>query len=150
MAKFGDIEFERRVFPRFILHLPFTYQIEVNKEGDDGGKPPQRISLEETGQTSSTYQQPPGTGITANASQGGLMVYLPEKVAVGDRIKVRLLLADQGNVNDIETVTEVRWVTKTTLGAPRLYKAGIRFLDITEESLTFLKWFEQLWLEQSG
>jgi len=121
--KYGDIEFERRVFPRFVIHLPFTYEIDSQSGGE---------------------------GITNNASQGGLQVYLAERVKKNDILRFRLSLPDENAVQSIEVVARVIWFQKSMLPPPKNYKVGLEFVEISEEALNFLRWFEQLWLKQGG
>src|SRR5512139_1615253 len=57
---------ERRRDPRFSLELPMDYSIEsVDRYG----------------------------GVAANASKGGLLVYLPEAIVVGTSLKIEILFA---------------------------------------------------------
>lgn len=57
---------ERRKHPRFSMELPLDYRIE--REDRFGG-------------------------ITANASIGGVLVYLPEPIVVGTSLKIEILFA---------------------------------------------------------
>ena len=120
--KYGDIEFERRVFPRFVIHLPFSYEVD-NKKNE---------------------------GITNNASQGGLQVYLPEPVAINTVLRFKLLLPEGNEVQYVEAAAKVTWVQKSMLPEPKNYKVGLAFVDISQEGRKFLQWFEQLWLNQAG
>jgi c-di-GMP-binding flagellar brake protein YcgR len=121
--KFGDIEFERRVFPRFTLRVPFTYQLESKATGQ---------------------------GVTGNASQGGLLAYLPERVQFEDRIRIKITLTEQKAVREVEALTRVAWVQETPGGVPHAFKLGLEFVEITAEALGHLKSFEQVWLEQGS
>lgn len=146
MTSFGDIEFERRVFPRFILHLPFSYQID--QAVVDSGQQP--VDTKDASVIQEGEGELKSIGLTENASQGGLLLYLPEQLPVGSRIKIMIALAEQGKVRNIEAKVRIKWIESTGMEAPRLYKAGVAFEAIEEDAETFLKWFEQLWLEQSS
>lgn len=140
--KYGDIEFERRIFPRFVLHMPFSYKIMADNclEGPEVAAVNQEFDVLDWNQM----------GVTVNASQGGLMLYLPEEVAIGQKIKISIAVSRKKKIKNIQTIVKVCWIKKTDLPAPRLYKIGVAFEDISKESLSFLKWFEHLWLRQSS
>lgn len=123
-SKYGEVEFERRVFPRFIIHLPFRYQVEDHTR----------------------Y----GEGVTQDASQGGLQIYVDDKLEIGKQLSLSLSLSEGKSVRTIQAKARVVWITETPQKAPKPYKAGLEFVDITAESLEFLKWFEQLWLNQGS
>jgi c-di-GMP-binding flagellar brake protein YcgR len=122
MKKYGDVEFERRVFPRFIIHLPFSYEVE-NKKNE---------------------------GITNNVSQGGVQVYLPEPVALHTVLNFKFALPEDNETQYIDATAKVIWIQRSVLPAPKKYKAGLVFIDISREGRKFLQWFEQLWLNQAG
>lgn len=120
--KYGDVEFERRVFPRFVIHLPFAYEVDNKKQ----------------------------EGITSNASQGGLQVYLPEPIALHTIVQFKLSLPEGNEAKYIDASAKVTWIQKSMLPPPKKYKVGLAFVDITQEGKKFLQWFEQLWLNQAG
>jgi len=121
--KFGEVEFERRAFPRFTLHVPFTYTLENNTSG---------------------------VGVTDNASQGGLMGYLPEPVQPEDRIRMQITLTESARLHQVAALVRVVWIKKTLEEGARAYKIGLEFLEISSEDLNRLRGFEQIWLEQAG
>lgn len=123
MTKFGNLEFERRIFPRFTLHLPFSYELDTSVLGE---------------------------GLTLNASQGGLQVYLPEKVKIGDVLRMKLSLAEKKQVRQVEVSARVAWVEKSPLGKTYQYRVGLQLTEMSPEAESFIKWFEQIWLEQSS
>lgn len=122
--KFGEIKFERRVFPRFVIHLPVSYALEDNAAS--------------------------GEGITNDASLGGLQIYVAEKFNLGDKVKIKLSLAEGKTVHTIQALARVVWIEENPSHDPKPYKMGLEFVDISAESLKHLKWFEQLWLNQAS
>jgi c-di-GMP-binding flagellar brake protein YcgR len=120
MTKYGKVEFERRAYPRFRMELPMIY--EVQPEG------------------------PAKSGRTLNASQGGLAVNLPEPVAPGTRMSVRLHLSDPKAPQLLEIVGRVIWSEEISQ-QPAQYRIGLAFEDVTPDTLALLKRFERIWLE---
>ncbi len=122
--KYGEVEFERRVFPRFVIHLPFRYQKEDHPRFGDG--------------------------VTHDASRGGLQIYLDEPMEVNQRLNLSLSISEGKSMRTIQAKARVVWIAENPKQVPKPYKAGLAFTDITPESLEFLTWFEQLWLNQGG
>ncbi len=121
MAKFGKIEFERRVFPRFTMELPITYEVEKRER----------------------------QGKTGNASQGGLLVYLQDPVVVDDYLHIKLHVTDPKAPRLLEVSGRIVWVTPSSPHEPGVVKAGIAFEEITDEVRIFLQHFEQIWRNQA-
>jgi hypothetical protein len=78
----------------------------------------------------------------ANASEGGLLVCLPERVQVGQQLALKLFFPSHFGLNIVETVVQVIWM------AIRLrkdwtwdYRTGVKFEDISPEDRTTLKNF---------
>lgn len=131
MSPYGKVQFERRVFPRFQLEIPVTYQVLPH-----GG-----------GAVEGAAGSPASTG---NISLGGLQLNLPEAVQVGDRLQIRMFLTDPTGPRRIEATGRVIWVQPAEGAAgPSLVKAGLAFDQIKPEDQVYLKQFEMLWLEQS-
>ncbi len=128
MSPYGKVQFERRVFPRFQLEIPVTYQV-LPGDGAAAG--------EADGTPAST----------ANISLGGLQLNLPEPVRVGDRLQIRLYLSDPSGPRRLEATGRVIWVQPAD--ASGQVKAGLGFEQIKPEDQLYLKQFEMLWLEQS-
>ncbi|HUL38367.1 MAG TPA: PilZ domain-containing protein, partial [Thermodesulfobacteriota bacterium] len=81
-SKEGIFIVERRRHPRFSIELPLDYAIE---------------SMDRHG------------GIAANASKGGLLVYLPEAIVVGTSLRVDILFAKGSELNTIGGTAKVVW-----------------------------------------
>ncbi len=122
MTHFGRVELERRVFPRFKLEIPVSYVVE---------------------------NEPPRTGVTANASRGGLLLYLPEKLDSGLRLRIKMFLSDRKAPRMIEVVAKVVWINEQPEPADKGFKAGVAFEQIAPADLEYFLQFERLWLEQA-
>ena len=121
MTKFGKIEFERRIFPRFTLELPISYRLEEDA--------------------------PQKNGATTNVSRGGLMISVPDPLGLGDRLRIKLHLSRDRSPKSIELVGKVIWTSPPDPAKPHSYQAGIAFESVSAEDLELLKDFEQVWLE---
>ena len=80
----GVFNIERRRHPRFSIDLPIEYQLI-----------PSDINL---------------TGRALNASEGGMLVYLPQQVEIGQHLRIKLFFASGSHLNSIEVVAEVVWM----------------------------------------
>ncbi len=115
-AQFGIANFERRRNPRFSVDLPVEYS-----------------SVD----SSSKFT---GAGRTGNASEGGLMLYLPEKLGVGNHLRVKLYFTSEPGPHSIEVLGQVAW-SEFPFGKEGDHRYGIKFLDISPEDLNRLKDF---------
>ncbi len=112
---YGIVNFERRKHPRFNIDLPIEYSL-----------------------ASSSVSHP---GRALNVSEGGLLIYLPEKVEMGQFLQLKLFFPTGSELNGIELVAEVVW-RDIHLGKDwGDYRCGIRFIDISPEGLDKLKRF---------
>ena len=111
----GIINFEKRKHPRFTVDLPLEYR-----------------------RVSSPVIQP---GRVINASEGGLLIYFPEKLEIGQHLELRLFFASGPDLNTIEIVVQVVW-TDLHLGKDwGDHRTGVKFVDIAPEDLNKLKNF---------
>jgi hypothetical protein len=116
-SRVGIVHFEKRKYPRFAIDLPIEYQ---------------------AFEFSANH---PGRAI--NASEGGLLVVLPELAEVGSHLKLKLFFAFDAALTTIEAVVQVVW-TDLHLGIEwGDYATGVRFVEICEEDLAKLKSFLQ-------
>lgn len=111
----GIANFERRRHPRISVDLPIEYSRIENSAGQ-------------------------GNGRAANASQGGLLVYFPELVQVGEVIRLRMFFSIP-QTQKLEIMGEVAWVDIPIGPKPVEYRAGLRFLEISPEDLEKLSCF---------
>ena len=88
------------------------------------------------------YSRPNGKevygGIVANASEGGVLVYLPERLEIGAVLKVEILYAKGLELNTIKAIAKVVWgdlATRETWGE---HQYGLQFQYIDEEDFNRL------------
>ena len=71
-------------------------------------------------------------GRATNASEGGLMVYLPEKVEVGQRLKLMLSVGSKSALDTIDMIAQVVWVDiGSSMAMEEEYRVGAMILDIS-------------------
>jgi c-di-GMP-binding flagellar brake protein YcgR len=112
---YGIVNFERRKHPRFNIDLPIEYSLL-----------PSPVSH-------------PGRAL--NASEGGLLVFLSEKVEISQLLQLKLFFPSGSELNGVELIAEVVW-KDIHLGKDwGDYRCGLRFVDISPEGLNKLKKF---------
>ncbi|HYA93000.1 MAG TPA: PilZ domain-containing protein [Thermodesulfobacteriota bacterium] len=78
----------------------------------------------------------------ANASEGGLLICLPEKMGVGEHLALKLFLPIRSGSNMIEAVVQVVWMDiHLRKDWTWDYRTGVRFEDISPRDRTHLKNF---------
>ena len=112
---YGIVNFERRKYPRFNIDLPIEYSFL-----------PSAVSH-------------PGRAL--NGSEGGLLVYLSEKVEMGQLLQIKLFFPSGSELNGVETMAEVVWMDIHLEKDSGDYRCGVRFVDISPESLNKLMRF---------
>lgn len=111
-SKEGIFIVERRKDRRFTLELPMDYSIEsVDRYG----------------------------GVAANASKGGLLVYLPEAIVVGTSLKIELLFAKGSELNSVRAIAKVVWSDLAPREIWGEYRYGLEFQSFQEGDLQKLK-----------
>ena len=111
-SKEGIFIVERRKDPRFTLELPMDYSIEsVDRYG----------------------------GVAANASKGGLLVYLPEAIVVGTSLKIEILFAKGSELNSVRAIAKVVWSDLAPREIWGEYRYGLEFQSFQEGDLQKLK-----------
>jgi c-di-GMP-binding flagellar brake protein YcgR len=111
----GVARFEERQHPRFLLNLPIEYY-----------------------RVDSDFNQ---AGYTVNASEGGLMVNLPEKFEIGQLLKIKLFFSFGPDINSIEILSQVVWTDHS--GTEEGYRSGVKFIEVSPEHLNRLIIFLQ-------
>ncbi len=112
--RYGTVNFEKRKHPRFSVDLPAEYN-----------------------QTDLSIKQ----GHAMNASEGGLLLYLPEQIEIGKFLRLKLFFSTGPELRTIETLVEVVW-TDMHLGKDwGDYRTGVRFVEISAEDTSQLKSF---------
>ena len=113
-SRYGTVNFEKRKHPRFDVNLPIEYV---------------RSDLVAS------------RGEALNASEGGLLLYLPEKMEIGQHLSLKLFFSSGSELKTIETLVKVVWMD-IHLGENRGdYRAGVKFVDISPGDLEKLRSF---------
>jgi len=112
-GRIGILDLERRKYPRFKINLPLDYY---------------RVTSPDT-----------HAGQTLNASEGGLEIYFPEKVVIGEHLKLKLYFSLESGLSTIDVLAEVVWVD--ILSGNGEYRSGVRFIEIAPEDMVRLKGF---------
>jgi len=112
--RYGTVNFEKRKHPRFSVDLPVEYS-----------------------RTDLVVEQ----GRAINAGEGGLLLYLPEQMGMGNHLRLKLFFTMGSELNAIETVVEVVWVDMHLEKDRGDYRTGVRFVEISTEDVGKLKNF---------
>jgi hypothetical protein len=113
--RYGTVNLEKRKHPRFSVDLPIEY---------------------------SQIDSPIGhTGRGLNISEGGLLIYFPEKMDLSQYLRLKLFLSLGSELSTIETLVEVVWMDIHQGKDWGDYRCGVRFIDISPEDMTKLKNF---------
>jgi len=66
------------------------------------------------------------------------MLYLPEKLEVGQHLRVKIYFTSEPGLNFIEALGQVAWV-EISFAKEGDHRYGLKFLDISPEDLSRLK-----------
>ena len=111
----GVVNFERRKYPRFSVDLPIEY---------------------------SRIDSPIShTGRGLNISEGGLLIYFPEKMDLSQYLRLKLFFPLGSKLSTIEVLAEVVWMDIHLGESWGDYRCGVRFIDISPEDMTKFKKF---------
>jgi hypothetical protein len=81
-------------------------------------------------------------GRAVNASQGGLLVYLPEEMGVGQRLGLKIFFSSRSEFNTLETFVQVVWKdVHLRKDWTWDYRTGVKFVDVSPDHMTELKKF---------
>ena len=106
-TKMGVLAIEKRKHPRFSVELPLDYSRVNGKE---------------------TYG-----GMVANASEGGLLVYLPERIEIGSLLKIEIFYVGGLELNTIKAVGKVVWADLAARESWGEHRYGLQFESIDEK-----------------
>jgi len=112
--RYGSLNIERRRYPRINVDLPIEYN-----------------------HTTIEIQQ----ARTGNASEGGLLLYLQERMELGQQLRMKLFFPSDSGLGSIETLVEIVWMDIYLEKDWREYRTAVRFVDISPEDLERLKDF---------
>jgi len=113
-SRYGTVNFEKRKHPRFSVDLPVEYN-RADLSADHGR--------------------------AMNASEGGLLLYLPEHMEIGTHLRLKLFFTMGSELNAVETLVEVVWVDVHLDKDWGDYRTGVRFAEISTEDLGKLQGF---------
>ncbi len=113
-TRYGTVNFEKRRHPRFNVDLPIEYA---------------RSSL--------SVRQ----GRVINVSEGGLLLYLPERIEIGQYLALKLFFTSGAALETVETVVQVVWTDIRLSEDWGDYRTGVCFADISSEDLDKLMHF---------
>jgi len=111
-TKMGVLAIEKRKHPRFSVELPLDY---VRLNGKE------------------TYG-----GMVANASEGGLLVYLPERMEIGALLKIEIFYVRGLELDTIKIVGKVVWADLAARESWGEHRYGLQFEYIDEKDLNRL------------
>ena len=111
---FGAVNFERRKHPRLSINLPVEYW-----------------------QINNSISHP---GHTADISEGGLFLHLPEEIEIGQNLRIKLFFDSGLKLKTIEAMVQAVW-KDFRLEKESYYRLGVKFVDISAEALEELKNF---------
>jgi len=103
-TKMGVLAIEKRRHPRFSVELPLDYS---------------RINVKKT-----------LGGMVANASEGGLLVYLPERVEIGTFLKIEIFYVRGLELDTIKAVGKVVWCDLAARESWGEHRYGLQFESI--------------------
>lgn len=106
-SKMGVLAVERRKHPRYSVELPLSYS-RVN-DGELFG------------------------GIVANASGGGILVYLPERMEIGAVLKIEIFYLRGLELDAIKAIAKVVWSDLATKVSPGEHRYGLAFQYVDEK-----------------
>jgi c-di-GMP-binding flagellar brake protein YcgR len=106
--RYGTVNFEKRKHPRFSIDLPAEYS-----------------------RTDLSIKQ----GRAINASEGGLLLYLPEQVKIGQCLRLKLFFSVGSELKAIESIVEVVWVDIHPGEDWGDCRTGVRFVEISTEDM---------------
>jgi len=110
----GVLAIERRNHPRFSIEFPLDYSIVDGK---------------------TTYHG----GLTADASEGGLLVYLPERIEIGTLLRIEIFYVTGLSLETITATAKVVWSDLASQKSWGENRYGLQFQFIDERNLQKLK-----------
>jgi len=109
----GIVVVERRRHPRINVELPLNYSIVEAKESHGG--------------------------MIADASEGGLLVYLREKIPIGTHLKIEILFVKGLELTSIKGITKVVWSDVAARESFGVFRYGLHFQSFHEGDLDRLR-----------
>lgn len=110
----GVLAIEKRKHPRYSIEFPLDYSV-LNAK--------------------TTYN----AGVAADASEGGLLVYLPERIEVGVLLRIEIFYAKGLTLETITATARVVWSDLASKLRWGEHWYGLQFQSIDDENLNKLK-----------
>jgi len=111
-TKMGVLSIEKRKYPRFSVELPLNYFRAEGKETLGG--------------------------MVANASEGGLLVYLPERMEIGALLKIEIFYVRGLELDTIKAVAKVVWCDLAARESWGEHRYGLQFQYIDQRDFSRL------------
>jgi len=112
---YGVLNVEKRKYPRWSVDLPIEYYRDESSIGT--------------------------AGRALDISEGGLLIYFPEKMEIGQRLRLKCFFVIGSKMNTIEMLCGVAWVEMRIEEDGGDYRTGVEFVDISPDDMTKLKTF---------
>jgi c-di-GMP-binding flagellar brake protein YcgR len=113
-SRYGTVNFEKRKYPRFNIDLPVEYyKTEISAKH----------------------------GRAINISIGGLLLYLPEEMKIGQFLNLVLFFTLDSEMNKIQALVEVVWTEIHPGKDWGDYRTGVIFEEIKVDDITKIKKF---------
>ncbi len=112
---YGILNVEKRKYPRFSVDLPVEYF-----------------------RTESSIAT---AGRIVDISAGGLLIYFPEQMEIGQRLSLKPFLSMGSKLITIEILSEVAWLEMRVEHDCGGYWTGVKFVDISPDDMAKLKTF---------
>jgi c-di-GMP-binding flagellar brake protein YcgR len=122
MPDYGGAHFDRRQFPRLDTTLPCAFDV-------------------------SNETLP--SGVTANVSLGGLLVFLPEPVTKGQILNLTMKLPSGGEDHLFKARAEVAWAQEGQFQDGWSCQVGLRFFEMSPASFEIWKEFLTTYFKKS-
>lgn len=110
--KMGVLAIEKRKHPRYSVELPLDYS-RVDEKATLGG-------------------------MVANASEGGLLVYLPERIEIGTLLKIELFYVRGLELDSIKAMVKVVWSDMAARESWGEHRYGLKFEHIEDKDFSRL------------
>lgn len=111
--KKGVLAIEKRKHPRFFVELPLDY----SRKG----------------------KNPEFGGLIKNAGEGGILVYLPEKLDVGELLKIDIFFAKGLELNSIQGIAKIVWADLAARETWKEHRYGLEFHSMPKGTIQKLK-----------
>ena len=78
-------------------------------------------------------------GLAGDASEGGLMIYMQERMKIGTKLYVAVLFSLGFELTGVKALSQIIWKDARPGEGWGRYKYGVKFLQIADEDLHKLK-----------